>query len=116
MEAAPIASEPSFVEASAPAASSHKLSEPLAGEQYASGTKVCVGHKVRVRFADGQARTLTVQIVPEGEADGRTRIGLKSPLAKAILGLRAEDETEVVIDGRKRELIIEDISTDTLAV
>lgn len=73
--------------------------------------RVSVGDSVVVRYADGNARALTIQIVADGSADGRTRITSRSPLAAAILGLRAEDETEVVIDGAPRSVIVEEIRT-----
>lgn len=110
-----VAAEPPPAVAPAPAAPSGAVSDPVHAQGRGGGTKVRVGHAVRVRFADGQARTLTVHIVPEGQADGRTRIGPKSPLAEAILGLRAEDETEVIIDGRKREIVVEEIVDAPLA-
>ncbi len=74
-----------------------------------SDRRVAIGDAVQVRFADGQARTLTVHIVGEGPIDGRQRIAPSSPLGSAILGLRTEDETEVVIDGKPRTVIIEAI-------
>ena len=69
--------------------------------------RVSVGDSVQVRFADGQARTLIVHIVGDGSADGRQRIAPSSPLGAAILGLRTEDETEVIIDGKLRTVIVE---------
>jgi very-short-patch-repair endonuclease len=74
-----------------------------------SDRRVAIGDSVQVRFADGQARTLTVHIVGDGPIDGRQRIAPGSPLGSAILGLRTEDETEVVIDGKPRTVIIEAI-------
>src|SRR5262249_33033982 len=71
--------------------------------------RVRIGDHVRVRFADGQARSLKVQIVTDGSADGRERIAPQSPLAAVILGLRAEDEAEVVIGGKPRKVIVEAI-------
>jgi hypothetical protein len=41
--------------------------------------------------------------------DGRQRIAPSSPLGTAILGLPAEDETEVIIDGKPRTVIVEAI-------
>ena len=70
---------------------------------------VSVGDAVQVRFADGQARTLTVHIVGDGSTDGRQRIAPGSPLGSAILGLRTEEEAEVIIDGKPRTVIIEAI-------
>ncbi len=72
--------------------------------------RVRIGDTVRVRFADGRARTLTVQIVPDNHADGRNRIGPRSPLAEAILGLRAEDETEAKIGDAMRTIVVEHIA------
>ncbi len=74
-----------------------------------SDRRVAIGDAVQVRFADGHARTLTVHIVGEGPIDGRQRIAPSSPLGSAILGLRTEDETEVVIDGKPRTVVIEAI-------
>jgi len=74
-----------------------------------SDRRVAIGDAVQVRFADGEARTLTVHIVGDGPIDGRQRIAPSSPLGSAILGLRTEDETEVVIDGKPRTVIIEAI-------
>jgi transcription elongation GreA/GreB family factor len=59
-----------------------------------------------------ETQRLTVMmnhIVADGSADGRGRIALTSPLASAILGLRAEDEAEVVIEGRRRTVLVEEI-------
>jgi very-short-patch-repair endonuclease len=71
--------------------------------------QVAVGDTVQVRFADGQARTLTVHIVGDGSTDGRERIAPNSPLGSAIMGLRTEEETEVLIDGKPRTIIVEAI-------
>ena len=84
---------------------------PLGAWSYSASSdrRVRVGDAIRVRFADGHARSLTVQIVGDGSTDGRQRIAPTSPLGTAILGLRAEDETEVIIDGRTRTVIVEGI-------
>jgi very-short-patch-repair endonuclease len=71
--------------------------------------RVSAGDSVSVRYGDGNARALRVHIVAEGTANGRDRISPTSPLGAAIMGLRAEDETEVVIEGRTRMVIVESI-------
>lgn len=71
--------------------------------------RVSLGDTVVVRYADGNARPLIVQIVSDGSADGRGRIAPTSPLATAILGLRAEDEAEVEIAGKQRTVLVEEI-------
>ncbi len=71
--------------------------------------KVKIGDVVVVRYADGNARSLTVRIVADGSADGRRRIAPTSPLAAAIVGRRTEEETEVVISGRLRTVVVEEI-------
>lgn len=68
-----------------------------------------MGDSVVVRYADGRARSLTVHIVSHGSADGRGRIAPTSPLAAAILGLRAEDEAEVEIAEKRRTVLVEEI-------
>ncbi|MDQ2801262.1 MAG: DUF559 domain-containing protein [Pseudomonadota bacterium] len=86
------------------------------GDKLAAGTasstpdrKVRVGDAVVVRYADGKARSLIVQIVADRSADGRGRIAPNSPLAAAILGLRAEDETDVEVAGKRRTVVVEEI-------
>ena len=71
--------------------------------------RVSAGDSVSVRYGDGKARALRVHIVADGTANGRDRISPTSPLGAAIMGLRAEDETEVVIEGRTRMVIVESI-------
>jgi very-short-patch-repair endonuclease len=71
--------------------------------------RVSAGDIVSVRYADGKARVLKVHIVTDGTANGRDRILPTSPLGAAIMDLRVEDETEVVIDGRARTVIVESI-------
>ena len=71
--------------------------------------RVSAGDSVSVRYVDGKARALKVHIVADGTANGRDRISPTSPLGAAIMGLRAEDETEVVIEGRTRMVIVESI-------
>ncbi|MGK7864954.1 GreA/GreB family elongation factor [Falsiroseomonas sp. E2-1-a4] len=71
--------------------------------------RVSTGDSVSVRYVDGKARALRVHIVADGTANGRDRISPTSPLGAAIMGLRAEDETEVVIEGRTRMVIVESI-------
>ncbi len=85
-------------------------------EQWESGgisspavRRIEVGDTVVVRYADGRARSLMLRIVADGLADGRTRIAPTSPLAVAILGLRAEDEAEIEIDGKRRTVVVEQI-------
>ncbi len=71
--------------------------------------RISAGDSVSVRYVDGKARALKVHIVADGTANGRDRISPTSPLGAAIMGLRAEDETEVVIEGRTRMVIVESI-------
>lgn len=71
--------------------------------------RVSAGDIVSVRYADGKARVRRVHIVTDGTADGRDRISPTSPLGTAIMDLRVEDETEVIIDGRTRMVIVERI-------
>lgn len=71
--------------------------------------RVRVGDTVVVRYADGRSRSLTLQIVADGSTDGRSRISPTSPLGAAILGLIAEEETELLIEGRRRAVVVEEI-------
>jgi transcription elongation GreA/GreB family factor len=74
-----------------------------------SDIRVSPGDMVSVRYADGKARTLRVHIVEDGTANGHDKILPTSPLGKAIMGLRIEDETDVDIGGRRRLVIVERI-------
>ncbi len=87
-------------------ASTAVSSPPMGG---AADRKLEVGDTATVRFADGKAQSLVVTIVCDGSADGHTRIPSSAPLAKAILGLRTEDETEIEIGGKLRVVVVEDI-------
>jgi very-short-patch-repair endonuclease len=75
----------------------------------AADVRVSAGDSVSIRYGDGKARALRLHIVADGTANGRDRIAPTSPLGAAIMGLRAEDETEVVIDGRTRIVVVESI-------
>lgn len=70
---------------------------------------VRLGDAVVVRFADDNQRSLTVQIVADGSADGSSRILPTAPMAKAILGRRTEDEATLMADGKERIVVIEAI-------
>jgi very-short-patch-repair endonuclease len=97
-----------------PAAAGAMSSEPAVVTRLAvTDKRVRVGDVVLVRYADGSARQMTVQIVADQSADGRGRIAHTSPLAKAILGLRPEDEAELTIDGRRRTVVVEEILLST---
>ena len=74
---------------------------------------VQVGDAVVLRYADGRAGSLTVRIVEDGSADGRTRVTPTSPLGEAILGSRIEDEAEVEIEGKPRTVIVQEIQEAT---
>ncbi|WP_353213194.1 AAA domain-containing protein [Rhodovarius sp.] len=80
---------------------------PMSG--HAQDVRVSAGDSVSIRYGDGKARALKLHIVADGTANGRDRIAPTSPLGEAIMGLRAEDETEVVIDGLTRTVIVESI-------
>ena len=76
---------------------------------HAQDVRVSAGDSVSIRYGDGKARALKLHIVADGTANGRDRIVPTSSLGEAIMGLRAEDETEVVIDGITRTVIVESI-------
>ena len=84
-------------------------SEQSAPSVSTTDSRVNIGDRVIVRYADGNGRSLAVQIVADGTANGRDRISPRSPLGAAILGLRVEDETDVVIDGRQRTVMVQEI-------
>jgi transcription elongation factor GreB len=69
------------------------------------GDKIYFGATVEVRGDDGESRSY--RIVGADETDARqSAISIDSPLAKALLTKRVDDEVEVIIDGVSSVLTI----------
>lgn len=71
-----------------------------------SGDRVVFG--ATVDLVDEEDRKITYQIVGETEADAkRGRISYNSPLGRALIGRKVDDEVEVVTPSGDRSYVIE---------
>jgi hypothetical protein len=84
-----------------------RLPDELLSEEWLGG-EVQLGSRVRVRDADGEEE---YTLVRRGEADpAHGRISTESPVGRALLGGRLEDEVEVQTPGGTRALTIVELA------
>jgi len=73
-----------------------------------SGDKIVFGATVKLLDEDDKA--VTYQIVGQTEADAKTgRISYNSPLGRALIGRRVDDEVEVAVPAGDRYYLVSDI-------
>ncbi|MDB5662780.1 MAG: transcription elongation factor GreA [Sphingomonas bacterium] len=73
-----------------------------------SGDKIVFGATVLLRDEDGKA--ITYQIVGQTEADAKAgRISYNSPLGRALIGRKVDDEIEVTVPSGDRYYVVSKI-------
>lgn len=73
----------------------------------------CIYFGARVSLVDATGRQLEIRLVGPDEIDPRQHhVSIDAPMARALLGRRAGDDIEVVVDGRRDSYEIRAVSYD----